>query len=568
MTNMTKLQEKLGKLRQKPWRRLLIVAVLVCFFMFLSSSFWSNNNISVSFNADTSKDLTFQVFYTTQPKTNFSEKESMKQLVKAGSNKVVFKLPIKNIIKFRIDPGSNPGEVELSDITVSGNKVVNLDGGLWTYNSHIESHSVVDGVLTLISNQQDPYIIYKKELNLSEGREIDWCLFIISLAFSIFVSSVLVFYLSKFKILELRSRIEIVFLAVFFGLLLIPMSNISDAEKSIQENRMLAKFPSLYVNGQLNKAYGTDFEKWFNDRFAGRNLLINLYNRINALFNDIMDAEKVFQGQDEWLFYKGGGSIDNFQNAVLFKDKDLKNIASYLQNINDWSEKNNKKFYFIIAPDKNKIYGEYFPKMRKKRPDSQSRANQLINYLQKHTDVKVLYLYDVLMNNKDKGLLYYKNDTHWNALGAYYGYQEIINLIRSDFNNIPEVEIEGYKKTPHLKGDLTMMYPEPLQKEDNTQYNVPQFTDRMLCNPKQFASRSLVTCENRDLLLRAVVFRDSFTNILIPYFGQSFRKAQYIWRYDVRAEDVNFMQESDVILLIMVERSIVNLAGLKFNFNN
>ncbi len=375
-------------------------------------------------------------------------------------------------------------------------------------------------------------------------------------------------WLVKLKWVQNNSRIEILFLAVFFTFLFIPMSNISDAEKSSQENRMLAKFPSLYVNGQLNKAYGTDFEKWFNDRFAGRNLLINLYNRINALFNDKIDAEKVFQGQDEWLFYKGGGSIDNFQNAVLFKDKDLKNIASYLQNINDWSEKNNKKFYFIIAPDKNKIYGEYFPKMRKKRPDSQSRANQLINYLQKHTDVKVLYLYDVLMNNKDKGLLYYKNDTHWNALGAYYGYQEIINLIRSDFNNIPEVEIEGYKKTPHLKGDLTMMYPEPLQKEDNTQYNVPQFTDRMLCNPKQFASRSLVTCENRDLLLRAVVFRDSFTNILIPYFGQSFRKTQYIWRYDVRAEDVNFMQESDVILLIMVERSIVNLAGLKFNFNN
>lgn len=568
MINRTKLQEKLDKLKQKPWRRLLIVAVLVCFLMFLSSSFWRSNNISVSFNANTSKDLTFQVFYTTQPKTNFSEKESVKQLVKAGSNKVVFKLPIKNIIKFRIDPGSNPGGVELSDITVSGNKVVNLDGKeLWIWNGHVERYSFENGVLTLVSNKSDPFIVYKKELNLSEGREIDLCLFIISLAFSIFVSSVLVFYLSKFKILELRSRIEIVFLAVFFGLLLIPMSNISDAEKSIQENRMLAKFPSLYVNGKLNKAYGTDFEKWFNDRFAGRNLLITLYNRINALFNDKMDAEKVFQGQDEWLFYKGGGSIDNFQNAVLFKDKDLKNIASYLQNINDWSEKNNKKFYFIIAPDKNKIYGEYFPKMRKKRPDSQSRANQLISYLQKHTDVKVLYLYDVLMNNKNKGLLYYKNDTHWNALGAYYGYQEIINLIRSDFNNIPEVEIEGYKKTPHLKGDLTMMYPEPLQKEDNTQYNVPQFTDRMLCNPKQFASRSLVTCENDSLLLRAVVFRDSFTEGLKPYFEKSFNKIQYR-RYYIEAGDLSLMQESDVILLIMVERSIVNLAGLKFNFNN
>ena len=567
--NRKDFQKKLNKLRQKPWRRILIVLVLVCFLMFLSSSIWCNNSIIVSFDAQTSKDLTFQVFYTTQPKTNFSEKESVKQLVKSGNNNVIFKLPIKNIIRFRIDPGSNPGEVKLSNITVSGNKSVKLDGeNWWTYNKHIENHSFQNGILSLVSNQGDPYIIYKHELNIMAGTYVDWCLFVICLAFAIFISSALVFYLAKFKIFELRSRIEIVFLAVFFALLLVPMSHISDAQKSEQENRMLAKFPSLYVNGQINKSYGTDFEKWFNDRFLGRDFFIGLYNKVILSFNDKIDNEKVFQGKEDWLFYKREGSIENFQNAVLFRDKDLQNIATQLQNIYEWCEKHNKKFYFIIAPDKNKIYGEYFPDMKKKRPDSQSRARQLLQYLGKHTNVKTLYLYDILMNNKNKGLLYYKNDTHWNELGAYLGYQEITKMVREDFSDVSVFQADTYKKIKHLRGDLTNMYPEELRHDDATSYDVPLINNMVQCDGNIGDRTKPILCTSSSSDLKVLVFRDSFTNSLVPYLGKSFGKAKYIWKYDISNEDTKLMQEADIVFLIMVERNIVNLKKLNFTIKN
>lgn len=562
-------KKKLNKLKQKPWRRILVVLVLVCFLMFFSSSIWTNKSIIVSFNAQTSKDLTFQVFYTTQPKTNFSEKESLKQLVKAGNNNIIFKLPIKNIIRFRIDSGSNPEEVKLSNITVSGNKSVRLDGeNLWTFNKHIENYSYYDGVLTLVSNQGDPYIIYKHELNIMAGTYVDWCLFLICLAFAIFIFSVLVFYLAKFKIFELRSRIEIVFLTVFFVLLFVPMSHISDAEKSEQENRMLAQFPSLYVNGQINKSYGTGFEKWFNDRFFGRDFFIGLYNKVILFFNDKIDNEKVFQGKDGWLFYKKGGSIDNFQNAVLFKDKDLQNIATQLQNIYAWCEKHNKKFYFIIAPDKNKIYGEYFPDMKKKRPDSQSRARQLLQYLGKHTDVKALYLYEVLMNNKNKGLLYYKNDTHWNELGAYLGYQEIMKMVKDDFPDVSVFQADAYKEIKHIKGDLTRMYPEELQIEDNTSYDIPWINNMAQCNGIISNPIKPILCTSSNSDLKILVFRDSFTEGLIPYFGKSFGKTQYIEKLEVNNEDKKLMQEADIVFLIMVERNIVKLEQLYFSIKN
>lgn len=117
-------------------------------------------------------------------------------------------------------------------------------------------------------------ILTVKKLKITSSPNVDILIFITLFTLFFWFYFKLFAWLVKLKWVQNNSCIEIVFLAVFFGLLFIPMSNISDAEKSSQENRMLAKFPSLLLNGQLNKAYGADFEKWFNDRFAGRNLLI------------------------------------------------------------------------------------------------------------------------------------------------------------------------------------------------------------------------------------------------------------------------------------------------------
>lgn len=52
-------------------------------------------------------------------------------------------------------------------------------------------------------------------------------------------------WLMKLKWVQNKSRIDIVFLTIFFILLFVPMLHISDAEKSEQENRMLAKYTPL-----------------------------------------------------------------------------------------------------------------------------------------------------------------------------------------------------------------------------------------------------------------------------------------------------------------------------------
>ena len=75
----------------------------------------------------------------------------------------------------------------------------------------------------------------------------------------------------------------VIFILFFISILLVPISRINHADKSILEKRNLAKWPILIVNGKFNEKYGTHFENWLGDRFRGRYEIISAYNKVNNL---------------------------------------------------------------------------------------------------------------------------------------------------------------------------------------------------------------------------------------------------------------------------------------------
>ena len=86
---------------------------------------------------------------------------------------------------------------------------------------------------------------------------VDFYAFVIIATAYFLVTYKLLKYLSRFKIEQHHSRIDIVFLVSFFILLFVPMLHISDAEKSEQENRMLAKYtPLIDYRGGGNIKFG------------------------------------------------------------------------------------------------------------------------------------------------------------------------------------------------------------------------------------------------------------------------------------------------------------------------
>ena len=373
-------------------------------------------------------------------------------------------------------------------------------------------------------------------------------------------------YIKNFLDTVTSRKIDIGFIIVFFVFLFVPMMKISDAEVSENEKRVLAKYPNLFMENQFNKNFTSEFDTWFSDRFNGRKKLIRLHSKLKKKIDSAGSDPRVLYGEEGWLFYKGDNSLDNFQNKTIFTDEELKIIAKYLSGIDAWAKQNGKSFYYLIAPDKNKIYGEYITSLKKIRQNEDSRANQLVRYLKENTTVNVIYPYQSLLKNKEKGLLYYKQDTHWNDFGAYLAYKELMETIKNEHRNVSSLVASKNKKILHERGDLSQMINYAIAK-DESEYLEPEIIDYATCvyNSDDKDETKGLKCKNNQKKIRMITFRDSFSSALKRYYNNTFGVAKYEWRWNITAQDLESIKKNfDIIILETVERYIPSLLPLKF----
>lgn len=262
-------------------------------------------------------------------------------------------------------------------------------------------------------------------------------------------------YLADFKNLKHQSRIEIIFLTIFFILLFIPMSHI-DTKTIIseKENRTLAKYKPLIEKNNINFSYGKNFNDWFNDRFLFRINIITIYNKLQC--NTIVSTrEGIFNTKTNWMFKK-----HLLSNKKTLNTKFKENIIKTLDKFNEFCNVNNIKLYVLIVPYQDEIYNE------KKKPYSNKQkvinTNNMIYEIQNKSKAKIIYPFNKLKKESEKEFVYFKTDWHWTDIGAYIGYQELMREIKKDFPNIISVNINDYKisESNKIRSDWDRKYHE------------------------------------------------------------------------------------------------------------
>ncbi len=544
-------------------KRTIIAIIITLFVIVATNKLWlvlKPTQLDVSFYSP----IKYQVKAMFNKKyKQFDEKEFNNKI-----NQVKFNIYTKSFkrisLNFYTTEEFENTKLEIKSIEAEGQKgKLELDKFKSAYNVLLE---VKDNKLIITPKTNSFEIYYDKPLKKHLSFKLEFLTLITIAILTFLLSYKLTNYLADFSVIKNQSRIDIVFLATFFILLSIPIIMLDERNNADfilrRERRAANKYCPLFTPHGINYNFGKDFEAWFDDRIFGRKMLID------SKFLIFMDREgkRSIIGKNKFLFYKKENSIENYQNINLFTPEELSRIADYLVLVNNYCKKHNKKFYFVIAPDKNKIYGEYYPGYYKKiRPDSKSRANQLKNYLEKNTNVKVIYLYDTLMKNKDKGILYYKGDTHWNQLGAYFGYEEIMKrLIKDGIKAIP-IKIDTNKDllyTTIAVGDLHDL-PKIVLKQDKTQY--PVFS----IDTNAYAYKKIIEEEKAEIIktkkniaaLNLCMYRDSFGESMIPLFSNTFRNVIYYPRSNIKTKEIkNF----DIVILELVERNIYRIRDLKF----
>lgn len=541
--------KSLGNITQRYWAKSFITLLLTVIIVYCNSALWLNKNITISFDTKLSKDVNYQVFYAEEKNMGFDAEHSVKKFFKAGNYKVKFVLPVQKIAKLIINIGINPGRVEISDMQINGATSVKLDFNKFN-KVDIDDYDVDGDSVKLSSSGKIPYLSYESEQGLLADMpraQVDWCRLVIISVLIFLLMNKFVQYLSKIKTAKHYSRADVIMLAVFFALLFVPMSHISDAEKSEKENRMFTPRPQITLDEWISGDYGVQFDAWYNDHFFGRDLLIGLYDIIKRNIAPMSGNDTVLVGKNGWLFYKLDDEMKNYANITEIPEQFLKNSLKYLTDIDKWCKQNNKEFYFLIIPDKSKIYGENYRLINKQRSDDYSIGRQMYDYIRKNSDIKVIYPYEEFIQNKDKGYLYYKQDTHWNDFGAYIGYKELMKVMGIKSLNV-SLSSEPYA------GDLYDIY--PIYKDDKTQYGTFNNKYRKLFNNNV----SGIIYKYQDDKKNLYIMKDSFNNalgpFLVPHFNYIYLGRKY--GYALSEKDLEFIKEkADVFLIETIERYLI-----------
>ena len=375
-------------------------------------------------------------------------------------------------------------------------------------------------------------------------------LFIIISVLSYLLFYKLVDYLADFKTIKDKSRIDIIFLTIFFILLFVPMLKIDSSEISAQENRSLAKWkPLIKKHHKINYNFGKDFESWYNDRFFLRNIITGIYSdyRYKLAYNYYENAKGFVNKRNNWI------STKFTPVTTKYTQKDKKLFVYNINKLKEFCNKHNIKFYIMIIPQKTDIcVKELYPII--KDPQKYRENKELVKYIKEKTGVEIIYPYDDLNQLQQKThTAYFKTDHHWTDEGAYLGYLSLMKKVRQDF---PGIKI-GTTDDFHYIYDSRIKVLPNLGFFDGVTYNIMKLHDKSVFDTKykyfvsdifDYNKRTeyshdeeyykIFIFNNNTNAPNVTLFGDSFTLNLLPILPSSFKTTTNIYSW-VEGDNIN-----------------------------
>ncbi len=302
-------------------------------------------------------------------------------------------------------------------------------------------------------------------------------------------------------------------------------------------NERLAEFPALQTEVGFNTDFLAHLQGFVNDRFFLRQKLITMDRRMsNAL--GVSGEDSVIAGKDGWLYF--AQTLGDYTGTAPMSTRELFSAASNIALMDEYCRRNGKEFTFIIAPNKNSLYGEFMPDYGVTAKTSNAKQLQgLLDQL----DVAYVDLFAAFDAIEEP--LYFAHDSHWNSKGAALG-ADLINAsfgVESDYFGA-----DFSHSTPH-DGDLyAMVFPGAQDPETDPVYGgTLDFTFTSKSTQPDAINLTTEGTGTGNLLC----YRDSFGILLFPYLADSYGSAKFS-----RAVNYDLTASADYVAVELVERNL------------
>lgn len=303
--------------------------------------------------------------------------------------------------------------------------------------------------------------------------------------------------------------------------------------------------------------FPSDFDKWYGDNLPFRDAMGRAWAQFNyhilkdstndgVLFGEI-NGEK---DSDRWLFYNNINDyspVKDAQGLTDYSQIEMDGMVAMMKKNTKAAAKHGFELYYLVAPNKESVYREYLPDSVSFY-DDYSRMDKFFKYANSVGISNLFYPKKELIMAKSLGQIYFKQDTHWNELGAGIAFKEVLKKIRSEWHYDFEYEFEQ-KKT---EGDLAKM----LKVSD-------YFTDQIVTikhksgssgyNYDDYGDVSISHNSTAPINKKILIVGDSFRTNISEFFYRTFSDCMLLHR---RAYKPEMLEEydADVVILEFVER--------------
>lgn len=371
-------------------------------------------------------------------------------------------------------------------------------------------------------------------------------------------------FIASIIFLNRSDRIKANYQTVFFFtfILLLSIGFFSPKEHTTDENRKLVPYPSFKINVWKIPAKYTNY---FTDHFPFRSKISKLSSKIKASYLNISPNPDLVQiGKDGWLFLSEKNLRAVSRGEVLYTDDELKKIKLNLETKEKKINTLGAEFYIFIPPLKHSVYFE-------KLPISMSRGQynkkvQLMNFLKTNSTLNIIDVYPMLLAKKDSVEVYYQTDTHWNQLGGFFAYREMIKEINKKFPNVGEPKsLEDYSISTkeEYSGDLLQMINIYDEFKRNVFLMSPDFSKQageLVIEQPKYAEAKYSSFTSPMLIgkPRLLMYRDSYSEYMYKHISEHFSYYGLAWTRTINESRINEVKP-DIVVFEMMERYVDRL---------
>ena len=318
----------------------------------------------------------------------------------------------------------------------------------------------------------------------------------------------------------------------------------------------------------VTEGIGSNFDSFWSSAMYKKEDVSGVNQILTYLTTGQASATQVKSGKEGWLFFNTARTINDYNGADVYSDKELSQMLSAALDVQSELDRREINSVIIVAPNKSNVY---FDQVLDCFSYSEtSRTEKMVEHLAAG-GVNIISLKDALLEGKSSWQIYYSYDTHWNQLGAYIGVKEALATFGIEIEPLAERTINSMplKECYHYNAIDDLANIAGLEKilDDDVEYIIDGTTSIDWNTLLVEQDEGLISYfENSSAQLDSTVFLvgDSYRTAMLPELCEVFSNVYVVHRDGFKPSQIDEFSP-DYVIFEYLERYSSQLADVSLN---